>query len=463
MNYNGIDFDTYFKNYPDKDGFFGKYGGAYVSDDLKQAMEETTKAYFNICKSRKFISELRRIRKEFQGRPTPISHLDRLSRELGYVQLYVKREDLKHTGAHKLNHCMGEALLAKFMGKTKVIAETGAGQHGVALATAIMTILILIFGEIAPKIIAKAKAETVVLLVARPLHWMLMIFRPISVVVEAIEQHWEKKLNITNVTATEDELLEIVSTIEQEGVLEQEERELIESVIEFDDQRVRNIMIPKERVVFIYDNTSVQDLKKILLENKLSRLPVVSYQTLEVIGILRIRDVFDAMLEDKEIVVKDFIQEPIYVTQRKKLPDVLAIIQKSREHMAIVEDAIGSRRFVGIVTLEDVLEELVGEIYDEYDPLPNHVLEIGLHTFEIDGSVSLIDFFDQYAEDQQLPKTKQRTFANWIFELNNNRKVRKGREIIVDNFEMKVLETKDGMAARLELQIKTSTDEDLLL
>ena len=94
------------------------------------------KAYFNICKSRKFISELRRIRKEFQGRPTPISHLDRLSRELGDVQLYVKREDLNHTGAHKLNHCMGEALLAKFMGKTKVIAETGAGQHGVALATA---------------------------------------------------------------------------------------------------------------------------------------------------------------------------------------------------------------------------------------------------------------------------------------------------------------------------------------
>ena len=337
------------------------------------------------------------------------------------------------------------------------------GSSGVAMATAVMTVLILIFGEIAPKIIAKAKAETVVLLVARPLHWMLIIFRPISVVVEAMEKHWEKKLNVTNVTATEDELLEIVSTIEQEGVLEQEERELIESVIEFDDQRVRNIMIPKEQVVFIYDNTTVEDLKKILLENKLSRLPVVSYQTLEVIGILRIRDVFDAMLSNQEIVVKNFIQEPIYVTQRKKLPDVLEIIQKSREHMAIVEDAIGSRRFVGIVTLEDVLEELVGEIYDEYDPLPNHVLEIGLHTFQIDGSVSLIDFFDQYAENQQLPKTKQRTFANWIFELNNNRKVRKGREITYDNFEMKVLETKDGMAARLELQIKSSTDEDLLL
>ncbi len=136
MMYNDINFDTYFKNYPDENGFFGKYGGAYISDELKKAMEEITEAYFTICKSSKFIGELRKIRKEFQGRPTPISYLERLSNSLGNVQLYVKREDLNHSGAHKLNHCMGEALLAKYMGKKKVIAETGAGQHGVALATA---------------------------------------------------------------------------------------------------------------------------------------------------------------------------------------------------------------------------------------------------------------------------------------------------------------------------------------
>ncbi len=136
MKYNNIDFDTYFKNYPDENGFFGKYGGSYVSPELKKAMEDITQSYFHICKSSKFISELRRIRKDFQGRPTPISHLERLSASIGDVQLYVKREDLNHTGAHKLNHCMGEALLAKYMGKKKVIAETGAGQHGVALATA---------------------------------------------------------------------------------------------------------------------------------------------------------------------------------------------------------------------------------------------------------------------------------------------------------------------------------------
>ena len=136
MQINGIDFESYLKNYPDKKGYFGKYGGSYIAPELQAAMDEITESYFTICKSRKFIAELRRIRREFQGRPTPISHLERLSTKLGNVQLYAKREDLNHTGAHKLNHCMGEVLLAKYMGKKKVIAETGAGQHGVAMATA---------------------------------------------------------------------------------------------------------------------------------------------------------------------------------------------------------------------------------------------------------------------------------------------------------------------------------------
>ncbi len=137
MKLNNVDFDTYFNNYPDKDGYFGKYGGCFIEDKLKNAMAEITEAYYSICQSRKFIAVLRRIRKEFQGRPTPVSHLERLSDALGgKVQLYAKREDLNHSGAHKLNHCMGEALLAKYMGKKKIIAETGAGQHGVALATA---------------------------------------------------------------------------------------------------------------------------------------------------------------------------------------------------------------------------------------------------------------------------------------------------------------------------------------
>ena len=138
MKTKDVDFRTYLKNYPDKDGFFGKYGGSFIPDELKEAFREVNDAYLTICKSAKFINELRRIRKEFQGRPTPVYHCERLSQSIGEgrVQIYLKREDLNHTGAHKLNHCMGEGLLAKYLGKKKLIAETGAGQHGVAIATA---------------------------------------------------------------------------------------------------------------------------------------------------------------------------------------------------------------------------------------------------------------------------------------------------------------------------------------
>ena len=346
---------------------------------------------------------------------------------------------------------------------TSLATELIKGAAGVAVATGVMTVLILAFGEITPKIVAKAKAENIALLMAKPLSILVTVLRPISFVVEKIEQHWEEKLQIENVTATEDELLEIVSTIEQEGVLEQEERELIESVIEFDDKNVRDIMVPRDQVVFLYDNATYDQLKTTLHDHKLSRLPVISYETTQVVGILRVRDVLDALLEGKEVIIKDLMQPPVFVTQRKKLPAVLEDIQKSREHIAIVEESQTSHVYVGIVTLEDVLEELVGEIYDEYDPLPNHVLEIGLHTFEIDGKVSLIDFFDTYVEDQDVPKTKARTFAAWIYELNNHRKVRKGREIEFENFEIKVLDTKDGMASRIELTILSYNDDEELL
>lgn len=135
-NAHDMDFRRYLKDHPDKDGYFGRYGGAYVPKELEPAFKEITQAYHSICHSAQFINELRRIRREFQGRPTPVYHCERLSRLNGGAQIYLKREDLNHTGAHKLNHCMGEGLLAKYMGKRKMIAETGAGQHGVALATA---------------------------------------------------------------------------------------------------------------------------------------------------------------------------------------------------------------------------------------------------------------------------------------------------------------------------------------
>ena len=126
----------YLKQHPDKAGWFGEYGGAFLPPQLERPFAEIAEAYARISRSADFQNELAYIRKHFQGRPTPVHYARNLSDALGGARIYLKREDLNHTGAHKLNHCMAEALLAKHMGKRRLIAETGAGQHGVALATA---------------------------------------------------------------------------------------------------------------------------------------------------------------------------------------------------------------------------------------------------------------------------------------------------------------------------------------
>lgn len=130
------DYRDYLLTTPDSNGHFGEYGGAFIPPQLIGPMREIHEAYLTISRSHRFVEELRSIRKHYQGRPTPVYHAARLSEKCGGAQIYLKREDLNHTGAHKINHCMGEGLLAKHMGKKKLIAETGAGQHGVALATA---------------------------------------------------------------------------------------------------------------------------------------------------------------------------------------------------------------------------------------------------------------------------------------------------------------------------------------
>ena len=127
---------SYLETMPDINGFFGKFGGSFIPPSLEKPFADITKAYFELKNSPAFIEELKYVRKHYQGRPTPISFAKNLTEYCGGAKIYLKREDLNHTGAHKLNHCMAEVILAKYLGKKKVIAETGAGQHGVALATA---------------------------------------------------------------------------------------------------------------------------------------------------------------------------------------------------------------------------------------------------------------------------------------------------------------------------------------
>ena len=125
-----------FNNLPDINGHFDQYGGMFVSETLIYPLKELLKAYKKIAKSSNFKELLDRELSSYVGRPTPIYYAERISKELGKSHIYLKREDLNHTGAHKINNAMGQVLLAKQMGKTRIIAETGAGQHGVATATA---------------------------------------------------------------------------------------------------------------------------------------------------------------------------------------------------------------------------------------------------------------------------------------------------------------------------------------
>ena len=125
-----------FKTVPDKGGHFGPYGGKFVPETLMQPLQELEQAYLRSKTDQEFQSDLDRLLRDYSGRPTPLSLASRVSNHLGGGKIYLKREDLNHTGAHKINNCLGQALLAKRMGKKRVIAETGAGQHGVATATA---------------------------------------------------------------------------------------------------------------------------------------------------------------------------------------------------------------------------------------------------------------------------------------------------------------------------------------
>ncbi len=122
-------------NMPDERGHFGPYGGIFVAETLIPPIQELNTAYQQYLNDPEFIAELDADLKYYVGRPSPLYHAERWSRELGGAQIYLKREDLNHTGSHKINNTVGQALLAKRMGKTRIIAETGAGQHGVATAT----------------------------------------------------------------------------------------------------------------------------------------------------------------------------------------------------------------------------------------------------------------------------------------------------------------------------------------
>lgn len=336
------------------------------------------------------------------------------------------------------------------------------GDTAVLISTIITSIVIIIVGEIIPKNLAKLYPQKFASFVSFPLLVSTYILWPVTVWFTKLNEKFEEKLeeDEDNVTATEVELEEIVETIEREGVLEHNESELIKSAIHFDDVSVRMAMKNKEDVVYITEGTSFDDIVEKISECKLTRIPYLDKEG-KVIGVINEKNVFDVLADEdikEEDKLKEILREPVFISYRRLLPYALEKIQRNAEHMLIVVDNLKEKNYLGIITLEDILEELVGEIYDEHDDIPKDILEIGHHIFQVSGSYDLEDLFDEYLEDTTAPKGKLKNVGSWIKSLFLDQEIDEDSEVKYENLDIKVLEYDKEKKIILKVEIIENTN-----
>lgn len=340
------------------------------------------------------------------------------------------------------------------------------GETAVLVATAISSVTIIIFSEIFPKNLAKLYPQKFACFISFPLSILIYIFTPVTIWFTLLNKKFEERLedDEDNVYATETELEEIVETIEREGVLEHSESELIKSAMHFDDISVRSIMKNKEEVVAIIEGTSYEEIVETISINKYTRMPYISKDG-HVLGIINEKDVFDTLTnedESNEEKIKRIVKEPLYISYRRLLPYALEKIQRSAEHMVIVVDNLKEKNYLGIITLEDILEELIGEIYDEHDDIPKDILEIGHHIFQVSGSYDLEDLFDEYLEDTNDPKGKLKSVGSWVKSLFVDQEIEEGSSIKYENLDIKVLEydQEKKIIKKIEIIENTNYEEE---
>ena len=340
------------------------------------------------------------------------------------------------------------------------------GETAVLVATAISSVAIIIFGEIIPKNLAKLYPQTFATFLSFPLLVCTYIFYPITILFTLFSKKIEerKENDEDNVTATETELEEIVETIEREGVLEHNESELIKSAMHFDDISVRSIMKNKEDVLSISEGASFEEIVDTITLNKYTRMPYLNKEG-QVIGIINEKDVFE-MLTNEELSLEEKIEKvvktPIYISYRRLLPYALEKIQRSAEHMVIVVDNLKDKNYLGIITLEDILEELIGEIYDEHDDIPKDILEIGHHIFQVSGSYDLEDLFDEYLDDTDEPKGKFKSVGSWVKTLFIDQELKEDETVIYENLEIKILDvdSEKNIVKKVEIIENTNYEEE---
>ncbi len=282
------------------------------------------------------------------------------------------------------------------------------------ISTIVITLAVLIFGEITPKFIAKTYPEKFSITFYPIIILFFYLLYPFNFIFSGWKWLIAKIFRLkNNDVITEEEIMTIVEEAEEDGTIKKEETNLIRSVIEFDDLEVGDILVPRVNVVAIDIDTPLNEILNIFRNEGYSRLPVYKENIDQIVGIIHSKDFFNTYLNNGTN-INDILQDVYYTTEHVKISNLLKQLQKKSTHLAVVLDEYGGT--LGIVTLEDILEELVGEIYDEFDEVINYIKQISDNTYLIDCNAPLSELFEQFNLSTDIEKFDATTVSGFIIE-----------------------------------------------
>ncbi|EMT46810.1 MULTISPECIES: hemolysin family protein [Anoxybacillus] len=297
----------------------------------------------------------------------------------------------------------------------KVATDLFGGNTGLVISTVGMTILILIFGEVLPKSLAKENAESFSLMISDVLYMLIQLFTPVTALLVMLKQFVSKLFGhrADTPSVTEEELKVMVDLSEEEGVIDNKEKELVHRSLDFNDILVGEIFTPRIDMVAVEVNQPIEEIRDIFLRERYSRVPVYEGDIDNVIGILSESDFFSQLVQGKEVNVRELLRTPLFVVESMRISTLLPELQKSKVHMAIVIDEFGGTS--GLITLEDILEQIVGEIWDEHDEAVKTFQKINDYEYEFNAELPLDEFCDILGIEEL--ESSSHTLGGWVFEM----------------------------------------------
>ncbi len=333
------------------------------------------------------------------------------------------------------------------------------GDIGSAVATGATTLLVLTFGEVIPKCLAKEHCDGFSMKTAGVLRTLMILLAPLVFVFVKLKSFAIKLAGGSkeSPSVTENELKYIVESIEEEGVLEESESEMVRSALDFDDKTAEEILTPRVDVTFISVDDSQEKIKEIIIENRYSRIPVYENTVDHVVGILHTRDYLESLADGKAPAIREIMQNPYFVFKTQTLSNILNAFKRTKIHLAIVTDEYGGT--LGIVTMEDLLEEIVGEIWDEDEEIEHSYYKIGKDEFLVNGDIELDDMLALFDMDEDSIESDSITVGGFILE-NSNTIPHKRQSITADGFRFTVMEVKDQRIIRVVVKkLNEASDE----